>query len=69
MNRKTVYGICAENCLQELSKAETPETIACGGRIGALDYFEAKRLKLLHEFQAQDINDDVYVLTHRDELM
>lgn len=64
----THRGFYAEKTLSELDQTEQVQNMACGHFIEDMDYFEREKLNLLKSFQDQSVDDDIYVLSHRDEL-
>lgn len=62
-------GFFAEKYLEMTQKNEAARSNACGNYIEELDYFEKEKIDLLKQFQDQNVADDIYVLTHRDDLI
>ena len=68
MNYRSYRGFFAQKTLQEIDQNSHIESIACGNYIEELDYFEKDRLNKIKQFSALNVEDDIFVLSHRDEL-
>lgn len=62
-------GLLAEVCMKKNRDKDDDKFIACGHFIEDLDYFEQTRQNLIRDFRQVTIDDDIYALHHRDELI
>lgn len=69
MNRQMNKGLFAQRTLELFSQDENNGESLAGVGIKDLDFFERERLNLIREFTELKIQDDIYVLQHRDNLV
>lgn len=69
MQKRIHRGFWAKEMLQKLTQNEQSKSLACGHFIESFDYFEKEKLNLIKEFNSLRIEDDIYVLMHRENLM
>lgn len=69
MNKYANRGLFAEKTLDALRQEELSSQSLSGATIEAMDFFEREKLSLIQEFNALKIQDDIFVLQHRDNLV
>lgn len=62
-------GLMAAMWIQKSGEEDAGEFKAVGHFIEDMDFFEKQKRVILDKFGAGDIDDDIYVLSHRDELI
>ena len=68
MNGNNNRGVLATMWIRANSTDDSADCKACGHFIEAEDFFESERKSLLNNFRLATIEDDIYALTHREEL-
>lgn len=61
-------GVMAALWIKEYGAEDGADFKACGHFIRDEDYFESAKRNLLESFRLSSIDDDIYALTHREEL-
>lgn len=61
-------GVMAALWVKEHGAEESGDFKACGHFIRDEDFFESEKRTLLESFRFASIDDDIYALTHREEL-
>lgn len=69
MNKHTNRGLFAEKTLDALREEEHSAQSLSGATIEEMDFFEREKFSLIQEFNALKIQDDIFVLQHRDHLV
>lgn len=62
-------GLMADIWVKKEKKKENKNTKATGKFIGDLDFFEKQKHNIMQSFRDYTIDDDIYILSHKDHLM
>lgn len=69
MNKHMNRGLFAQKTLDALRAEENSAQTLAGAAIEEMDFFEREKFSLIQEFNALKIQDDIFVLQHRDDLV